>query len=80
MYEEGKVPQFKQFNQKVPEGFITVEGDGKDCFIVYYPSGKTITIPNCDVLKLANTLFNRSGEKYSEEQMAKWGFELKGVI
>jgi hypothetical protein len=63
------------------EKFISIEGDGKDCFIVKYPSGETKKIPNCDAIKLARTLFNKPGIKYSRKQMKSWGFnKIKEVI
>ena len=31
----------------------------------------------CDVIKLANTMWNKSGDKYTEEEMLKMGFEKR---
>lgn len=39
--------------------------------------GRTVILKDCNALKLMATLFNKSGEKYSIEQMKKWGFFLK---
>ena len=50
-------------------------------------NNKTVTVTlndkmkevNCDILKLANTIWNKEGEKYTEEEMFNFGFEKKKI-
>jgi hypothetical protein len=39
--------------------------------------GQSKIIKGVNALKLARTLFNKKGTKYTSAQMEKWGFELK---
>ena len=32
---------------------------------------------NCDMLKLSRTMFNKQGDKYTQQEMYEMGFELK---
>lgn len=50
------------------------EGDDT---VVVMEDGQEQHIPNCDTLKLANTLWNKPGEKYTLEEMEAFGFALK---
>jgi hypothetical protein len=53
---------------------IYIEQTGKDCIITHSPLRR---IKDCNALKLANTLWDKEGDKYTVEQMEKWGFVLK---
>ena len=55
-----------------------VEQVGKDCIVTLNAIPKTIK--NCNAIALANTLWDKSGAKYTEERMEKWGFILKEII
>lgn len=56
-------------------GSIIIEQSGKDCIVTM--GGVTHTIENCDAIKLANSIWDRPGEKYSKEEMFNLGFEPK---
>lgn len=53
----------------------TIEPAGKDCILTL--DGYMKRIKDCKALKLANTLWDKQGDKYTEEEMEKWGFSLK---
>ena len=52
-----------------------IQQSGNNCIVEMY--GETRTIPNCNALKLANTLWDKDGNKYTIEEMFDFGFELK---
>jgi len=39
--------------------------------------GDEVREVDADVMKLARTMFNKEGDKYTEEEMWEMGFELK---
>jgi hypothetical protein len=49
----------------------------KDKNVEYEQNGTKVILKNCNALKLMATLFNKSGKKYTPEQMKKWGFDLR---
>ena len=49
-----------------------IRQQGRDC-VVFRDDTRTI-IQNCNANKLANTLLNRLGPKYSSHEMYKFGF------
>ena len=56
----------------------TIEQTEKDCIVTV--NGFSRKIKNCNAITLSNTLWNKSGDKYIEEQMEKWGFLKKEII
>ena len=40
--------------------------------------GVVRTVKDCEMAKLANTIWDKPGRKYTEEEMEEFGFELKG--
>lgn len=55
---------------------MMIEQKGKNCLITT-SEGNTHLIKNCDALKLANTIWDKSGDKYTNEEMKEFGFALK---
>lgn len=51
---------------------VYVRQRGRDCVVLM--DGKRHTVADCDANKLANTLFNRLGPKYTGNEMHKFGF------
>jgi hypothetical protein len=49
-----------------------IRQQGPDC-VVFQDDARTV-IQNCDADKLANTLLNRLGPKYTSREMYKLGF------
>ena len=58
---------------------MDIRQKGEDCVVTVYSDIRSDirTVKNCNALKLARTLWDKSGEKYSIEEMSKFGFELK---
>ena len=54
---------------------MMIEQEGSDCIVTVY--GETKRIKNCKALKLANTMWDKEGEKYTEEEMRSFGLEVK---
>lgn len=48
---------------------------GKDCEVTLGDIMRTIKL--CNATKLANTFWDKEGDKYTVEQMEEWGFSLK---
>ena len=53
-------------------GKIVIEQDGDDCIVTM--CGETRRIRHCSPLKLANTIWDKPGEQYSEAEMCDFGF------
>lgn len=51
-----------------------IEQEGVNCIVTIY--GETKQVKNCNALKLANTMWDKEGEKYTTEEMEEFGFEL----
>jgi hypothetical protein len=49
-----------------------IRQQGPDCVVCQ--DDARVVIQNCDANKLANTLLNRLGPKYSSSEMYKFGF------
>ena len=56
---------------------MMIEQDGKNCFVEI--QGDIRTVMDCNALKLARTFWNKNENKYTTEEMEKFGFELKKV-
>ena len=54
---------------------MIIEQDGENCFVEI--EGDIRTVVDCNALKLARTFWDKYGDKYSVEEMEKFGFELK---
>jgi hypothetical protein len=55
---------------------LIVEQTGTDCLVTIYDQTKTV--PNCNALKLASTLFDKPGvEKYTPKEMWNFGFQIR---
>lgn len=54
---------------------MMIEQSGEDCIVEI--QGDTNLVKNCNALKLARTFWNKNGDRYSVEEMEKFGFELK---
>ena len=54
---------------------MMIEQEGADCVVTIY--GETKRIKNCKALKLANTMWNKEGEKYTKEEMDSFGLVVK---
>jgi hypothetical protein len=54
---------------------MMIEQEGNDCIVTLH--GETRTVKNCNALKLARTMWNKEGEKYTIEEMDSFGFALK---
>ena len=54
---------------------MIIEQDGDDCLVTL--DGETRCVKNCDSVKLAKTLWGLSlpSEKYTHDEMDKFGFE-----
>lgn len=53
---------------------IIVEQAGVDCIII-----ETRRLRICHARKLKDTIDNKEGDKYTEEEMRGWEFKLKGA-
>ena len=53
---------------------MNIEQVGMDCVVTL--GGENRTLKNCNALKLANALYDKDGEKYSDEEMYNFGFKL----
>lgn len=51
---------------------------GEDCEVTL--KGDQRLIKRCNATKLSNTLWDKEGEQYTEEQMDEWGFCLKKCL
>lgn len=56
---------------------VCIEQTGNDCNVTIRGAGRIIK--NCNALKLALTMFNKPGEKYTVQEMYDFGFGLKGI-
>ena len=54
---------------------MMIEQDGENCFVEI--QGDIRTVIGCNALKLARTFWNKNGDRYTTEEMEKFGFELK---
>ena len=54
---------------------MQIEQYKEDCIVEI--QGDTRIVVDCNALKLARTFWDKYGDKYSVEEMEKFGFELK---
>ena len=54
---------------------MIIEQDGENCFVEI--QGDIRTVRNCNALKLVRTFWNKNGDRYTADEMEKFGFELK---
>ena len=54
---------------------MIVEQTGPDCTVTIY--GETRVVKSCNAMKLACTLWNKDGEKYTPQEMDDFGFQRK---
>jgi len=59
-------------------GQLIIEQDGADCIVILH--GETRRIRDCNPLKLANTLWNKPGSQYTEQEMYEMGFGKKKEV
>lgn len=53
---------------------MMIEQEGSDCIVAI--DGGAQRIKNCKALKLANTMWDKDGEKYTKEEMEEFGFGI----
>ena len=53
---------------------MMIEQEGVNCIVTIY--GETRQVKNCNALKLANTMWDKESEKYTNAEMEEFGFEL----
>lgn len=58
---------------------VIIEQDG-DAVIVTFEPGHTHKVENCNAFKLANTMWNKGTDHYTDEEMQEFGFEIKRRI
>jgi hypothetical protein len=54
---------------------MIVEQRGDDCLVAIGDEAKIVK--NCNAMKLACTLWNKDGEKYTPEEMHDFGFQRR---
>ena len=57
---------------------IIIETEGEDCIVTI--NSETRRVNNCNAVKLANTLWDKDGEKYSDDEMSDFGFEKRTAL
>lgn len=54
---------------------VIIQQQGKDCKLSM--SGKSKILKNCNALKLARTMYDKEGTKYSNKKMKSWSLVRK---
>lgn len=54
---------------------MMIEQNGRDCMVEI--QGETNLVKDCNALKLARTFWNKNDDRYTADEMEKFGFELK---